>query len=83
MKKQKINVNLPIEQIIEEAATIEVWEKVSPRNIKIGSFHLEGGKVISATGTVAFDGKINHCIWNYQGICLDRLTMTVIEEGCL
>ncbi len=84
MKKQKINVNLPIEQIIEEATTIAVWENVIPDNIEINSFHLQSHKVISAEGFITTNkGERHACYWNYQGICLEKDTLMVIEEGCL
>ena len=83
MKHKELNTSIPLDQMIEEATTIEVWEKVKPEKAQFKSFSLMKGKVISAYGYIKVNGEVRPCIWNYQGICLDKKALTVIEEGCL
>lgn len=83
MKNQKINVNIPMEQLIEEATTIEVWEEMKPAAAEFTNFVLCNGKVISAKGSIKINDVEYKCIWNYQGICINKWNLTVIEEGCL
>ena len=80
---KELNTKVPFDQMVEEATTVPVWERVKPENAKFRALHLEKGKVISASGTISINGTVHQCVWNYQGICLDKRTLIVIEEGCL
>lgn len=84
MKQKVLNINITTEQLLQEATTVDVWEKIKPSNVEFLSVHIMQHKVVSVKGQVQRDnGEVSKCIWNYQGICIDIDTLTIIEEGCL
>lgn len=84
MEHLTINSDIPFKQLFEESAKVEEWEKFKPKNVEFTAMHLFSKKVIKAEGTVTKNnGVVHDCTWNYQGICRDKRTNEVIEEGCL
>lgn len=70
--------------LVAETATAETWEEIKPNNVEFTSMHLLGVKVIYAEGTVTKNnGVVCICSWNHFGVCHDRTTYEIIEEGCL